>query len=239
MPASCAILTAFAMAPPLCGTITSTSTPRLINAWTSPICRVSSLLADWTKTSAPSSLACATNRSRSPCQRSSFNVSIERPMSGFARALTPSVEDPPRERTKPVIRLTTHEATTRKTLSFIGLRSLRAAEDESPPACSARCRRPVRWWEGRGKPGVAFDLVPLFRGQRFRGTRSRERATSRNRCAIRARCRRSLRSDRDSARSPSSRSIPVGGERFPLSGSAIMSNPTRANSEPTHIMTLV
>ncbi len=48
--------TAFAMAAPLCGTITSTSTPRLISAWTSLICRVSSLLADWTKTSAPSSL---------------------------------------------------------------------------------------------------------------------------------------------------------------------------------------
>src|ERR1700681_2150380 len=41
MPASCAMLTAFAMAPPLCGTITSISTRRLINAWTSPICRVS------------------------------------------------------------------------------------------------------------------------------------------------------------------------------------------------------
>jgi hypothetical protein len=46
-------------------------------------------------------------------------------MSGFARALTPSVEDPLRDNTKPVITLTTHEATTRKTLIFIELRNLR------------------------------------------------------------------------------------------------------------------
>jgi hypothetical protein len=31
------MLTAFAIAPPLCGTMTSTSTRRLINAWTSLI----------------------------------------------------------------------------------------------------------------------------------------------------------------------------------------------------------
>jgi len=40
-----------------------------------------------------------------------------------ARAFTPSVEDPPRERRKPVIRLTTHEVTTRKTLNLIELRT--------------------------------------------------------------------------------------------------------------------
>src|SRR5436190_13404426 len=44
-------------------------------------------------------------------------------MRGLARALTLSVEEPLRERTNPVIRLTTHEATTRKILNFISIGS--------------------------------------------------------------------------------------------------------------------
>jgi hypothetical protein len=46
-------------------------------------------------------------------------------MRGLARAPTASVEEPLREITKPVIRLTTHEATTRKILNFISTRKIR------------------------------------------------------------------------------------------------------------------
>lgn len=42
-------------------------------------------------------------------------------MRGLARALTLSVEEPLREITKPVIRLTMQEATTRNILSFIAI----------------------------------------------------------------------------------------------------------------------
>ena len=49
-------------------------------------------------------------------------------MSGFARDLTRSVDGPLREMTKPVIRLTTHEATTKKTLNFIRI-----------PGCGKMC----------------------------------------------------------------------------------------------------
>jgi hypothetical protein len=48
-------------------------------------------------------------------------VSIERPIRGLARVLTLSVEEPLREMTKPVIRLTTHEATTKKILNLISM----------------------------------------------------------------------------------------------------------------------
>jgi hypothetical protein len=51
-----------------------------------------------------------------------------------------SVDDPPRERTKPVIALTTHEMTTRKILSFMERRSLRNDSLEYGGQSSASAR---------------------------------------------------------------------------------------------------
>src|SRR4051812_39122007 len=65
---------------PLCGMTTSTSTPCVRRFSDCCTCALSSQLADCTSTSAPSSLARATKRSRSRCQRSSLSVSIESPM---------------------------------------------------------------------------------------------------------------------------------------------------------------
>jgi hypothetical protein len=48
-------------------------------------------------------------------------VSIERPIRGLARVVTLPVEEPLREMTKPVMRLTTHEATTKKILNLISI----------------------------------------------------------------------------------------------------------------------
>src|SRR5262245_1043838 len=64
----------------LCGATTRTSTPWVSRFSACAFCRASSLLATCTSTRAPSDSACATNRSRSRCQRSSRTVSSERPI---------------------------------------------------------------------------------------------------------------------------------------------------------------
>ena len=79
-PCLCAASTMEAAISPLCGAMISTSIPCVNMFSACLICSLSFPLATCTFSSAPISLQCFSTRSLSRCQRSSFKVSIEKPI---------------------------------------------------------------------------------------------------------------------------------------------------------------
>src|SRR5439155_22050891 len=65
---------------PLCGATIRTSTPLVSMLSACLVCTASSPFATWTSSTAPISLARCSTRRLSRCQRSSFNVSMEKPI---------------------------------------------------------------------------------------------------------------------------------------------------------------